>query len=70
MTHELNMHELDLVSGGLRRQPDKDRANQAAANRNDGSNTVGGSIQGNLITPCRSVERQLAGIRLIFEVQR
>jgi hypothetical protein len=50
MTHELNMHELDLVSGGLRRQPDKDRANQAAANRNDGSNTVGGSIQGNLIT--------------------
>jgi hypothetical protein len=45
------MHELDLVSGGLRRQPDKDRANQAAANRNDGSNTVGGSIQGNLITP-------------------
>jgi hypothetical protein len=26
MTHELKMHELDLVSGGLRRQPDKDRA--------------------------------------------
>jgi hypothetical protein len=51
MNHELNMHELDAVSGGLWRQPDKDRANQAAANRNDGSNTVGGSLQGNLITP-------------------
>lgn len=44
MNHELNMHELDAVSGGLWRQPGKDRANQAAANRNDGSNTVGGSL--------------------------
>jgi hypothetical protein len=51
MNRELNLHELDAVSGGLRRQPDKDRANQAAANRNDGSDTVGGSIQGNLINP-------------------
>jgi hypothetical protein len=50
-TRELSLHELGAVSGGLRRQPDKDRANQAAANRNDGSNTVGGSIQGNLIAP-------------------
>jgi bacteriocin-like protein len=50
-THELNINELDAVSGGLRRIPDEDRFNQALANANKADGTVGGSLQGNLITP-------------------
>ena len=64
-TRELNLNELDAVSGGLRRQPDKDRANQAAANRNDGSNTVGGSLTdgGNVFVSTGGTEGQGHGYR-------
>ena len=68
MTHEireLNLNELDAVSGGLRRQPDKDRANQAAANRNDGSNTFGGSLTdgGNVFVSTGGTEGQGHGYK-------
>jgi hypothetical protein len=40
---ELNIDELDAVSGGLRDIPDKDRFNQAMSNGNKGTG-FGGSI--------------------------
>jgi bacteriocin-like protein len=43
MKHELNINELDAVSGGLHRIPPKDAANQRSAAQDDGP-TVGGSI--------------------------
>jgi bacteriocin-like protein len=49
MNHELNINELDAVSGGLQRIPAKDAANQRSAAQNDGSHTVGGSIGGQLV---------------------
>jgi bacteriocin-like protein len=46
-TRELNINELDAVSGGLRRQPDKDRFNQGIANSNKADGTVGSSLADN-----------------------
>jgi bacteriocin-like protein len=43
-TRELNINELDAVSGGLQRNPWKDAENQRIAAQNSGSNTVGGSL--------------------------
>jgi hypothetical protein len=52
MTHELNLNELDAVSGGLQRNPYRDPINQQeAAGISGGSNTVGGSIGGQLVGP-------------------
>jgi hypothetical protein len=51
MTYELSINQLDGVSGGLARNPDKDAANQRAANANRGDGTFGSSIGGILVGP-------------------
>jgi bacteriocin-like protein len=48
MNHELNINELDAVSGGLKRIPDADRFEQELAAQNNNPNTVGGNLTGNL----------------------
>ena len=51
MNHELNINELDAVSGGSRDIHQQDLIEQRLANANKADGTVGGSLQGNLITP-------------------
>ena len=46
---ELGTEELNAVSGGLQRNPWKDATNQRTAAQNEGGNTFGGSLAGNLI---------------------
>ncbi len=41
---ELNLNELDIVSGGLQDNKYSDQEYQRAAQQNGGSNTVGGSL--------------------------
>ena len=41
---ELNVNDLDTVSGGLQDNPFKDAENQRAAASTQGQGTVGGSI--------------------------
>jgi bacteriocin-like protein len=50
MNHELNINELDAVSGGLKNIPDEDRFNQAMSNGNKGTG-FGGSLTGALVGP-------------------
>jgi hypothetical protein len=49
MKHELNIIELNTVSGGLQRNPFMDAINQQLAAQNNDSNTFGGSLTGNLV---------------------
>ena len=62
---EISDKELDAVSGGLKDIPDKDHFNQAAANLNDGSNTVGGSLTdgGNVVLSTGGTEGQGHGYK-------
>jgi hypothetical protein len=43
MNHELNISELDAVSGGLQRNPAKDAENQRSADQSKADGTFGGS---------------------------
>jgi bacteriocin-like protein len=49
MNHELNINELDAVSGGLQRNPWMDATNQQHAAQDNDPNTFGGSLTGNLV---------------------